>query len=41
MHSKEEDLVGGHIEKERTRLYREQRVNIEKNIRIEEDSWGQ
>jgi len=38
IHSKEEDLVGGHIEERGARLYREQKVNIEENIRIEEDS---
>jgi len=34
MHSKEEDLVENHMKEGRTRLYREQRINIE------EDSWG-
>jgi len=40
MYSKEEDLVGGHIEEKGARLCREQKVNIEEDIRIKEDSWG-
>jgi len=40
MYSKEEDLVGGHIKEEGARLYREQKVNIEEDIRIKEDSWS-
>jgi len=41
MCSKEKDLVEGHIEAKEARLCGEQKVNIEKNIRIEENSWGQ
>jgi len=38
MCSKEKDLVEGHIEAKEARLCGEQKVNIEKNIRIEENS---
>jgi len=38
MHSKEKDLVEGHIEEEKTRLYGEWGVGIEEDIRIEENS---
>jgi len=41
MCSKEENLVEGHIKKEKARLYGKQKVNIEEDIRMEEDSQGQ
>jgi len=41
MYSKEENLVEGHIKKGEARLYGEQKVNIEEDIRMEEDSQGQ
>jgi len=40
MHSKKEDLVEDHMRKEKARLYREQKDNIEENIRTKRDSWS-
>jgi len=41
MHSLEEGLEKGHIEKEEDRLCRDQRASIKKDIRIEGNNWNQ
>jgi len=41
IYTKEENLVEGHMEEGEVRLHEEQKVNIEEDIRIREDSWGQ
>jgi len=41
MHSREEDLVGGHMEERKIRSCGDQGASIEKNIRIKGDSWSQ
>ena len=41
MYTKGEDLVEGHMEEGEVRLHGGQGVNIEEDIRIGENSWGQ